>query len=205
MTHASHFRERLFTELRFSTRHLGPLRQLYRRLREDELGAGVSFEKVIGLHPNMAWHYAATPATLAVFDDCLVRSNLRRSFEIVGGNPRLHAACFIVIRRELPDLEFHIDYGDEEIPPGVTSTMLTPLLPFEAGFGHLEYREDEQDLEYRYQLGRAILFDGKFEHRSQPFRCSSSTERVLVSWSIASTQRRYAPAIRRVIQSQTDH
>ncbi len=205
MTHSSRFRERLFTELRFSTRHLGPLRQLYRRLCEDALEPGVAFEKVVGLHPNMAWHYAASPRTLAAFDDCLERSNLQRSFEIVGGRPRLHAACFIVTRKELPDLEFHIDYGDEEIPKGVTSTMLTPLLPFERGFGHLDYRADEKDLEYRYQLGRAILFDGKFEHRSQPFRCSTSAERVLVSWSIASTERRYAPAIRRVIESQTNH
>ena len=80
--------------------------------------------------------------------------------------------------------------------------MLTPLFPFEKQFGHLDYREAEEICEYRYQMGNAILFDGKFEHRSQSFRCTSKSERVLVSWSIASGAGRYAPAIRRVIDSQ---
>lgn len=203
MTHATRFRDRLFTEIAFGTRHLEPLRKLYRLARAGDLPRSQHFNVVTGLHDNMAWHYAANPRTLEPFGTCLRASNLRRSLAIVGADPKLYAACFIVIAKELPELEFHIDFGEDSIPAGVSSTMLTPLFPFEPGFGHLEYREDGEQLEYRYELGKAILFDGKFEHRSQSFRAKSSTERVLVSWSVAATDRRYRPAIRRVIDSQT--
>ena len=204
MTHASRFRNELFTELAFGVRHLEPLRTLYRRLRDGRLPSGQRFNRVTGLHPNMAWHYAATSEALEPFAACLADSNLNRSLRIVEGEPRLYAACFIVISKRLPPMEYHIDFGEEVIPAGVSSTMLTPLFPFAADFGHLEYRadEDDPDHEYRYELGKAILFDGKFEHRSQSFRCRGSAERVLVSWTIASTEPRYSAAIRRVVDSQ---
>ena len=203
MTKEAQFREKLFTELSFGVCHLRPLRRLYEQLREDRLDADRSFHVLTGLHPNMVWYYAANPRTLAVFGDCLEESNLRRSLSIVSGDPGLLAACFIVVEKGLPAMEFHIDYGEQEIPAGVSSTMLTPLYAFEDHFGNLDYRDGSTKAEYRYRLGRAILFDGKFSHRTQSYRCDGRSERVLVSWSIASRKPRYRSAIRRVIESQS--
>lgn len=203
MTHVRRFEEHLFTELRFSARHLGPLRRLYRQMVGGCLGAEFSFRASPGLHANMTWHYASNPRTLEAFRRCLTRSELDESLSIVHGGSELLAACFVVVRGDTPVLDFHVDYGEREIPSGVTGTMLTPLLEFGEEFGHLDCREGLVEFEYRYRLGEAILFDGKFEHRSQVSVSDGTCTRVLVSWSIATDDDRYRFAIDRIIASQT--
>lgn len=203
MTHAKRFEEHLFTELQFSPRHLGPLRRLYRQLRGGCLGADFSFRESPGLHANMTWHYASSPQALEAFRLCLTGSDLNESLSIVDGNSQLLAACFVVVQGDTPTLDFHVDYGEREIPAGVTGTMLTPLLALDEQFGHLDYREGLEEFQYRYRLGDAILFDGKFEHRSQASDSGGSKTRVLVSWSIATNDVRYRFAIDRIISSQT--
>ena len=103
---------------------------------------------------------------------------------------------------ETPGQDFHVDYGQREIPAGVTGTMLTPLIEVQAPFGHLDCREGLREFEYRYRIGEAILFDGKFEHRPQVAGSPAGAARVLVSWSIATEDERYRFAIQRVIDSQ---
>ncbi|MEZ6015476.1 MAG: hypothetical protein R3F49_10205 [Planctomycetota bacterium] len=203
MTHAKQFDERLFTELHFDARHLSPLRRLYRHMLGNCLGAGFSFREAPGLHPKMTWHYASSPRTLAAFRHCLTSSDLRESLSIVHGDSQLLAACFVVVRGDTPSMDFHVDYGERAIPAGVTGTMLTPLLALDAQFGHLDYREGRGQFEYRYQLGKAILFDGKFEHRSQAANSVGPGTRTLVSWSIATNDAQYRFAIGRIIDSQT--
>lgn len=203
MSHAEDFEEHLFTELQFSPRNLGPLRRLYRQMRRDCLGEGLSFRESPGLHANMTWHYASSPRTLEAFRLCLAGSQLKKSLSIVHGDSQLLAACFVVVRGDTPALDFHMDYGEREIPSGVTGTMLTPLIAFDEDFGHLDCREGLDEFEYRYRMGDAILFDGKFEHRSQASRSDGTATRILVSWSIATDDARYRFAIRRIIDSQT--
>lgn len=202
MTRAQHFKEHLYTELSFKARHLSPLRRLYRQMRGGCLGERFTFEASEGLHPNMTWHYATSPAALATFHHCLSESNLAESLSIVDGDSRLLAACFVIVEGDTPDQDFHVDYGQREIPAGVTGTMLTPLMAFEAPFGHLDCREGSREFEYRYRIGEAILFDGKFEHRPQVAGSPERAARVLVSWSIATEDERYRFAIQRVIDSQ---
>ena len=203
MTHAERFEDHLFTELQFSSRHLSPLRRLYRQLHRDCLGAGHSFRESPGLHANMTWQYASNPRTLQAFRHCLTGSRLRESLSIVHGSPQLLAACFVIVRGDTPALDFHMDYGEREIPAGVTGTMLTPLYDLDEAFGHLDCREDLHEFKYSYAMGDAILFDGKFEHRSEASESNSSRARILVSWSIATDDARYRHAIRRIIDSQT--
>lgn len=204
MTHAERFDEHLFTELHFSPRHLSPLRRLYRQMRGGCLGTDFSFRESPGLHANMTWQYASNPETLEAFRRCLTDSNLRESLSIVHGGSELLAACFVVVTGDTPELDFHVDYGEREIPAGVTGTMLTPLIAFGEPFGHLDCREGTEEFEYRYRLGDAILFDGKFEHRSQASQSDETATRVLVSWSIATSDARYRFAIDRIIASQTN-
>ncbi len=203
MTHSERFEEHLFTEIEFDSRKLGPLRRLYRQMRRDCLGVEFSFRAAPGLHANMTWHYASSPRALDVFRRCITGSGLRESLLVVHGNSELLAACFVVVQGDTPVLDFHMDYGEREIPSGVTGTMLTPLLAFDEQFGHLDCREGLEEFEYRYRLGDAILFDGKFEHRSQASRIDGTATRVLVSWSIATNDVRYRFAIGRIIDSQT--
>ena len=203
MSHKRRFRDTLFTELSFGTSHLQPLRKLYQELRSSRIDRSLSFDVLEGLDKNMFWYYAANQKTLDQFGTCLRRSNLKRSLDIVDGRPELIAACFIVVTKGISPCGYHIDYGEEEIPEGVSATLLTPLYEFAPQFGHMEYLNGTTQAEYRYRLGRAILFDGKLEHRSQPFEYDGDKERVLVSLSIASTRPRYRAAIRRVIDSQT--
>ncbi|GEM_PF-3548041 len=202
MTRAQHFQEHLYTELTFKARHLSPLRRLYRQMRAGCLGERFAFEASPGLHANMTWHYATSPAALAAFQRCLTESNLAESLSIVDGDSRLLAACFVVVQGETPGQDFHVDYGQREIPAGVTGTMLTPLIEVQAPFGHLDCREGLREFEYRYRIGEAILFDGKFEHRPQVAGSPAGAARVLVSWSIATEDERYRFAIQRVIDSQ---
>ena len=203
MTHAERFEEHLFTELQFTPRNLSPLRRLYRQMRRDCLEAGMSFHESPGLHANMTWHYASSPQTLEAFRLCLAGCHLRESLSIVHGDSQLLAACFVVVQGDTPTMDYHMDYGEREIPSGVTGTMLTPLVAFDEPFGHLDCREGPADFEYRYRMGDAILFDGKFEHRSQPSHSIGAATRILVSWSIATNDIRYRFAIRRIIESQT--
>lgn len=203
VTHAEEFSEHLYTKLQFSSRHLGPLRRLYRQMRRNCLGSKYSFHEAPGLHADMTWHYASNPRTLAAFDLCLTESSLRESLSIVHGDSKLLAACFVAVRGNTPLLDYHMDYGDREIPAGVTGTMLTPLLAFDDEFGHLDCREGLEEFEYRYKMGDAILFDGKFEHRSQAALSDGVATRILVSWSIATDDARYRFAIGRIIDSQT--
>lgn len=203
MTHAEDFDQHLFTELPFSARALGPLRRLYRQMQRHCLGAEFSFRESPGLHANMTWHYASSPRTLAAFRHCLTSSLLAESLSLVHGDSELLAACFVVVRGDTPLLDFHVEYGEPEIPAGVTGTMLTPLFAFDETFGHLDYREGLEEFEYRYRLGDAILFDGKFEHRSQASTSDGVAVRILVSWSIATKDERYRFAIDRIIESQT--
>lgn len=203
MTHAEQFNERLFTELQFGSRHLAPLRRLYRQLRGGCLGADYSFRESPGLHANMTWHYASSPQTLEAFRHCLTGSRLAESLSIVHGSSQLLAACFVVVEGATPAMGFHVDYGEREIPAGVTGTMLTPLLAFNDQFGHLDCRDGLEEFEYRYRMGDAILFDGKFEHRSQASQLAGTATRILVSWSIATNDARYRFAIGRIIDSQT--
>ena len=202
MTRAQQFQDHLFTELAFRARHLSPLRRLYRQMLSDCLGEQFSFHASPGLHANMTWHYATSPPTLAAFHRCLTDSDLGESLSIVHGDSRLLAACFVVVEGDTPVLDYHVDYGQAEIPAGVTGTMLTPLIAFEPPFGHLDCRDGTRDFEYRYKVGDAILFDGKFEHRSQAAGSVANQARVLVSWSIATEDTRYSFAIKRVIDSQ---
>ncbi len=202
MTRAQHFQEHLFTELPFRARHLSPLRRLYRQMLAGCLGEQFSFHASPGLHPNMTWHYATNPHTLAAFQRCLTGSDLSESLSIVDGDARLLAACFVVVRGDTPALDYHVDYGQVEIPAGVTGTMLTPLHAFNPPYGHLDYCDGGRELEYRYRVGDAILFDGKLEHRPQAAGSIEGEARVLVSWSIATEDPRYCFAIRRVIDSQ---
>lgn len=171
-------------------------------MRDDCLAEEFSFHAAPGLHEDMTWHYASNPRTLAAFNLCLTDSRLRESLTIVHGGSKLLAACFVVVRGDTPLQDFHMDYGDRGIPAGVTGTMLTPLIAFDEGFGHLDYREGIEEFEYRYRMGDAILFDGKFEHRAQAAHTGVAT-RVLVSWSIATDDERYRFAIGRIIDSQT--
>ncbi|QDV09593.1 hypothetical protein Poly30_51510 [Planctomycetes bacterium Poly30] len=203
MSHAERFEDHLFTELQFDERRLGSLRRLYRQMDRECLGAGFSFHEAPGLHANMTWHYASSPRTLEAFRQCLTRSRLGESLTIVHGDSQLLAACFVVVQGDTPTLDFHMDYGEPEIPPGVTGTMLTPLLAFDESFGHLDCREGLEEFEYRYHVGDAILFDGKFEHRSQASHSAGPATRILVSWSIATDDIRYRFAIGRIIDSQT--
>ena len=203
MTHAEEFDEHLYTKLQFSSRHLAPLRRLYRQMRRDCLGAEYSFQESPGLHADMKWHYASNPRTLAAFNLCLTGSLLNESLSIVRGDSKLLAACFVVVQGDTPVLDYHMDYGDREIPAGVTGTMLTPLLPIDDQFGHLDCREGVDEFEHRYEMGDAILFDGKFEHRSQAAMTDGIPTRILVSWSIATDDARYRFAIGRIIDSQT--
>jgi hypothetical protein len=203
LNHTQQFEEHLFTELEFRPRHLSPLKRLYRQMQAGCLGEGLAFRASPGLHANMTWHYASTPRTLAAFAHCLTGSDLRESLTIVHGNSQLLAACFVVVRGDTPKQDFHMDYGEREIPAGVTGTMLTPLLALDERFGHLDCREGVGEFEYRYELGKAILFDGKFEHRSQATESAGPGARILVSWSIATNDARYSFAIGRVIDSQT--
>lgn len=203
MTHAEDFSSHLFTELSFSQRKLGALRRLYRQMDRDCLGVGQSFRESPGLHSNMRWHYASSLKTLEAFRLCLTGSRLNESLSIVHGDSQLLAACFVVVQGNTPLQDFHMDYGEREIPSGVTGTMLTPLLEFHEDFGHLDYLDGTEERRYRYQVGDAILFDGKFEHRSQASTSESRAKRVLVSWSIATKDVRYRFAIQRVIDSQT--
>jgi hypothetical protein len=166
------------------------------------LGERFSFEASPGLHANMTWHYATSPAALAEFGRCLSDSDLGESLSIVDGDSRLLAACFVIVDGDTPAQDFHVDYGQSEIPAGVTGTMLTPLIAFDAPFGHLDCREGLHEFEYRYKIGEAILFDGKFEHRPQLAGSIVDEARVLVSWSIATEDERYRFAIERVIDSQ---
>lgn len=203
MSHSARFKERLFTELRFSKRHLGPLRRLYRQMQGDYLAPDHSFRRRQGLHANMSWHYASSPRTLTSFRRCMDDTNLRESFAIVDGEAELLAACFVVVDGDSPEAEFHMDYGEREIPVGSTGTLITPLYELDPGFGHLDFREEGHESEYRYRCGDAILFDGKFEHRSQAALHEGDRKRALVSWSIASRDERYRHAIHRVIDSQS--
>jgi hypothetical protein len=203
VTHAEEFDEHLYTKLQFSSRHLSPLRRLYRQMRHNCLGAEHSFKEAPGLHADMKWHYASNPRTLAAFNLCLADTALRESLSIVRGDAKLLAACFVVVQGNTPLLDFHMDYGDREIPAGVTATMLTPLIALEEEFGHLDYREGPDEFEYRYEMGDAILFDGKFEHRAQAAFSNGIATRVLVSWSIATNDARYRFAIGRIIDAQT--
>ncbi len=203
MTNAEQLEEHLFTELKFRPRHLSPLRRLYRQMCRGLLGSEFAFRESPGLHANMKWHYASNARTLQAFQHCLAMSHLRESLSIIQGNSELLAACFVVVKGETPLTDFHVDYGQSEIPAGATGTMLTPLLPFDERFGHLDCREGALDFEYRYQMGDAIPFDGKFEHRSQVSGTGGAATRILVSWSIATSDIRYRHAIRRVIDSQT--
>lgn len=203
MTHAESFKETLHTELQFNARHLSPLRRLYRQMRGGCSEARHSFRASPGLHSNMTWHYASNPRTLDAFRRCITDSALRESLTIVDGDSELLAGCFVVVEGDTPAMDYHMDYGEREIPVGVTGTMLTPLTTLDEGFGHLDYREGEEELEYRYKLGDALLFDGKFEHRSQEARSDGVNARVLVSWSIATNDERYRFPIGRVIDSQT--
>ena len=171
-------------------------------MRAGCLGERFAFEASPGLHANMTWHYATSPAALAAFQRCLTESNLAESLSIVDGDSRLLAACFVVVQGETPGQDFHVDYGQREIPAGVTGTMLTPLIEVQAPFGHLDCREGLREFEYRYRIGEAILFDGKFEHRPQVAGSPAGAARVLVSWSIATEDERYRFAIQRVIDSQ---
>ena len=203
MTHAERFDEHLFTELQFSSRHLSPLRRLYRQMSRGCLGADYSFRESPGLHANMTWHYASNPHTLEAFRHCLTGSQLAESLSIVHGSSQLLAACFVVVQGDTPAMGYHVDYGEREIPAGVTGTMLTPLIAFSESFGHLDCREGPEEFEYRYRIGDAILFDGKFEHRSQASSSEGAAARILVSWSIATNDVRYRFAIDRIIDSQT--
>ncbi len=202
MTRAQQFHDHHFTELPFQARHLSRLRRLYRQMLAGCLGERFSFEASPGLHANMTWHYATSPAALAEFGRCLSESDLGESLSIVGGDSRLLAACFVIVDGDTPAQDFHVDYGQSEIPAGVTGTMLTPLIAFDAPFGHLDCREGLRTFEYRYRIGEAILFDGKFEHRPQLAGSIVDEMRVLVSWSIATEDERYRFAIQRVIDSQ---
>jgi len=202
MTRAQHFQDHLFTELAFRARHLSPLRRLYRQMLTNCLGEQFSFHASPGLHGNMTWHYATSPPTLAAFQRCLTDSDLGESLSIVHGDSKLLAACFVVVEGDTPVLDYHVDYGQQEIPSGVTGMMLTPLMAFDSPFGHLDCREGRREFVYRYRVGEAILFDGKFEHRPQLAGSVEDTARVLVSWSIATLDEHYRFAIQRVIDSQ---
>ncbi|MDB2576417.1 hypothetical protein OAF93_01175 [Planctomycetota bacterium] len=202
MTRTQQFHDHHFTELAFQARHLSPLRRLYRQMLAGCLADEFSFRASPGLHANMTWQYATSPAALAEFEHCLSESDLGESLSIVDGDSRLLAACFVIVAGDTPIQDFHVDYGQSEIPAGVTGTMLTPLIAFDPPFGHLDCREGLREFEYRYQIGEAILFDGKFEHRPQLAGSIEGGARVLVSWSIATEDERYRFAIQRVIDSQ---
>ena len=202
MSYRSRFRQQLFVELAFSERHLRPLIRLFRQLQTEDLPDSFHFDALEGLDPAMTWQYAMNGRTLAPFELCLRQSNLNRSLRIVD-DAMLFAACFIVVDGGISPRGFHIDYGEPDIPPGVSATLLTPLFPFEEDVGNLDYRDNGTIREYRYRIGRGLLFDGKFEHRTQAYDAPPGTQRVLVSWSIASSSSKYRRAIEEVIDSQT--
>lgn len=170
-------------------------------MRTGYLGERFTFEASAGLHPNMTWHHAMSPAAFDEFQHCISVSNYAESLSIEDGDSRLLAACFVV-EGDTPDQNFHVDHGQREIPAGVTSTMLMPLKTIEAPFGHLDCREVRREFEDRYRNGEAVLFDGKFEHRPQVPGSPERAARVLVSWSIATEDERYRFAIQRVIDRQ---
>ncbi|CAL1162522.1 unnamed protein product [Cladocopium goreaui] len=156
-----------------------------------------SFFRADGLNAafpsSMSWHWASDAATLEVFAKAG-----QHVLRFLGDDFALVAASLVVASGDCMDdlSKFHLDFGPPKIPRGVAATALMPLWPDRfPSEGHLapwleEIRpwDANEMVTYHYQAGRAVVFDGKLAHRTQPFRIQSfagTSLRVLASMSFA--------------------
>jgi hypothetical protein len=217
-----HMRKREFldchvTALSFPPDALRPLRNLYR-----DISAGTpptrarmgrkSHEGYDGFEGvQMRWHYANSTEAIALFRAVLDACDLNWAREIVGSSPnlvRVVQACFIETLGSYPAGRWHADFTDEELGPGQSATMLTPLFTFQRNFGGLEVTAVERGMPldfddfsqvYRYRDGEAVLFDGSaMIHRTKRYRAKATARRVLACWQLADTSRRLRPALKRI-------
>lgn len=127
-----------------------------------------------------------------------------RAFESIircNSKIRLYQA-FFVVRQKCTGLNFHTDY-----PDGVGNqafTLATPLQPL-ASYNktcHLVYKDDNGRTNmYRYEMGKAIIFGGGFEHSTQICRASAPLE--FLCFTFGTDQPEYWPQIRDSIQYQS--
>jgi len=131
---------------------------------------------------TMSWHWAADAETRQIF---LLAAEAVGAH--LGSDFAFMAAHLIVASSdEVRDAEskFHFDFGLPDIPREAVATALVPLLPssFPEWEGNLEWYpwdaaaaayEGRQPLPqpavHRYRVGEGVVFDGKLEHRTQPF------------------------------------
>jgi len=154
---------------------------------------------------RLLWVYAGDEDAMQPFD-ALAEA---LADEIEAGAPdgpglQLCAGSLVVLRTPgAKDSEVfaHRDWDVPELPPRSAFTVLAPLVLPERSAG-LEVFDGAGQLQgvAAYELGRAIAFDNRLMHRTQP---GCSPTRVLASLSFAPTRPELWPAAERVLRAQT--
>ena len=171
----------------------------------------------------MRWLYAADAETLNLFRPLASKFLPAMEASVYSGgweadtSVQLSAASFISIVGAKAGITDDIARWHEDWGPCQDHEAFSVLLPLRDTKGaqdayRLEYRTwdciDEVKV-YDYELGDAIVVDGRAPHRTAPFSAHDlakvNGERVLVCLNYASTQPSARPAQIQVMESQTPH
>ena len=171
----------------------------------------------------MRWLYAADPETLNLFRPLASHFLPAMEASVYSGgweaadSVQLSAASFISIVGAQAGITDDIARWHEDWGPCNDHEAFSVLLPLRDTKGaqdayRLEYRTwdciDEVKV-YDYELGDAIVVDGRAPHRTAPFSAGDlakvNGERVLVCLNYASTEPSARPAQIQVMESQTPH
>ena len=171
----------------------------------------------------MRWLYAADAETLDLFRPLAQHFLPAMAASVYSGgwegdnSVQLSAASFISIVGAQAGITDDIARWHEDWGPCNDHEAFSVLLPLRDTKGaqdayRLEYRTwdciDEVKV-YDYELGDAIVVDGRAPHRTAPFSAGDlakvNGERVLVCLNYASTEPSARPAQIQVMESQTPH
>lgn len=159
---------------------------------------------------TLLWLYPAEDALMELFEP-LANSMQPLLSSATSGDLLFCAASLVVL---LPpgarsaEVQPHRDWDVDSLPPRSAFTVLAPLrLPLARGqrCPGLEIYDDDGSLAgvYSYERGRAIAFDNRVLHRTEPRR-GLTGPRVLASLSFAPTDARW-PEAEMVLRMQTPH
>jgi len=163
------------------------------------------YTKIPGWKSDIRWISCNDKKTYSYFHKLFVDSGVPRAFEnsIVQCDSKIRLyQAFFVVRQKCTGLNFHTDY-----PEGVGDqafTLATPLQPLGSykKTCHLVYKDDDGKTRmYRYELGKAIIFGGGFEHSTQI--CRASSPLGFLCFTFGTDQPEYWPQIRDAIQYQS--
>ena len=157
-----------------------------------------------GWNSDIQWISCNNRKTYSYFNKLFMDSGVPRAFKSIircNSKIRLYQA-FFVVRQKCTGLNFHTDY-----PDGVGSQAFTLMTPFQplSSYNktcHLAYKDDNGKTNmYRYEMGKAIIFGGGFEHSSQI--CRASAPLGFLCFAFGTDQPEYWPQIRDAINTQS--